>query len=482
MLPKFLIAGILIQASWFLVWAVVDIERVATVGMSGLPSVVIGQNNSVNQALSYNHTALHRKITLNKSSNPCEWYTVETNPITPAPTVEQTLDAVLPRPDTFAGPLMFIWWAILDIPTVEYSDYQFSGDRWDIAIYAAFDIIKAIAFTFAMFAFALLNLIRIAYLWVFIALSPFVVLALVFKDLFSKIGENNIFPLKPQKMLMYIFQPTIMVTLLSVILIVVVLMQNAIINHDIMGMDLQSLIDSNWEVYRNDLFEIAILGTQLTIGKIILWWFSLFLIFGLIMISGKLMGNNFVGNLTRQSLKLFTSIPLAPVKAASNKMQDDFAEKIWYDDRRQLGQALQGNLDINRRNQLKGNTTGWSISAQNWLTSQYEKTVGRQTGSTAKESFMNLTKQYISDKKVTNLFADATWSGLFRKHLENSYVRSEWDNIKHTLDTASEWNKFTTQMDNAGISVNGTYNNKEAVTFTIKEAPAPTNTDTPPTN
>jgi hypothetical protein len=31
MLPKFLIAGILIQASWFLVGAIVDVERIATV-------------------------------------------------------------------------------------------------------------------------------------------------------------------------------------------------------------------------------------------------------------------------------------------------------------------------------------------------------------------------------------------------------------------------------------------------------------------
>jgi hypothetical protein len=108
-----------------------------------------------------------------------------------------------------------------------------------------------------------------------------------------------------------------MVTLLSVILIVIVLMQNALVTHDVMGMDIQSLLDGNGESYKNDLFEIVILGTQITIGKLILRGFSLFLIFGLIMISGKLMGNNFVGNLTRQSLKLFTSIPFIPMKAAS---------------------------------------------------------------------------------------------------------------------------------------------------------------------
>jgi hypothetical protein len=91
---------------------------------------------------------------------------------------------------------------------------------------AGIKLIVVAAFTIMMLILFVVNIIRVAYLWAVIAFAPLIVLYLVLKDVvgISIGGESDgiLSKIKLEVILAYIFQPTIIVTFMGIMLIAVV--------------------------------------------------------------------------------------------------------------------------------------------------------------------------------------------------------------------------------------------------------------------
>lgn len=66
------------------------------------------------------------------------------------------------------------------------------------------------------------------------------------------------------------------------------------------------------------------------------------------MLSGQLMGNKFIADLAKQGIRIFTKIPLAPLRAASMGTKQSIAQGLFGKDatRRDFDSMTKGNLDI----------------------------------------------------------------------------------------------------------------------------------------
>ena len=239
-IKELLVASVLVQASWFLVMVVVDISTIALATVSSFPSQVLSNS-------SYSQNAVIQQIKSNKVLGSAikdkpeaiimqpyvdvfektkKQYNVEFVPLDEQMNEETLIDNLLPKPDNLAGPLTYLGFTVFKTHDFlrEYTvhDANTVERLTKIIISLMFDAGMIILFSFALAVLVIILIVRLAYLWLFIAASPIIVLMAVTKTVdLGKISEF----LDIKKILNLIFKPVIFSLWISVMFLVVVVMQ-----------------------------------------------------------------------------------------------------------------------------------------------------------------------------------------------------------------------------------------------------------------
>ena len=223
-----LLAWLLIQMSWFLVWAAIDLSTVATAAVSSLPSQFISSSDSFKWKLQQvltndeNGIANWKQLVINLDDA-----SVATNLMSEGDNIDvnKLLDTIVPSADTVVWPLMFLWVSIFDITTLSVSSHN-EWSIWDWKnLFLELWISGFVIFTFTIMLalMTLFNLFRVITLWIIIPMSPLIILLrflmkdksktlLSDSDLSGVTDIKNIFTL--------IFKPVYMVLVLSIVLII----------------------------------------------------------------------------------------------------------------------------------------------------------------------------------------------------------------------------------------------------------------------
>jgi len=217
---KTLVAGILIQASRFLVWAVVDISTIAVSAVGAFPSSFLKSD-----------IALQTNIKDSLKKTPTRYLIdINTGSIQPIDTTyvdrSDTWDEILPTYNSVSWPLIYLWMSVFKFQNYLDTQGSTSGESLTISFLLRFVLIFFYTLWLALLFIA--NIIRVVFLRIFIIGSPFIILFTLFKDkLWVKEGGKWMMGyLNFEVMLDMIFKPVIFVAGFSLILIFIVSIQS----------------------------------------------------------------------------------------------------------------------------------------------------------------------------------------------------------------------------------------------------------------
>ena len=201
---RLLLAAILVNASFFLIRATVDLSIVATAAVSSLPrTVVANQRDEIKDKVKMKktHCVVDREIS--------------------TPNCDQTastvvwIDKILPDANNMAGPIVFMWVAILDFLAADVVP-NWTTNFETRALVTIIKIVLILLFTIPLIALMVVNMIRIVLIWIRTMFAPFIVIDLVFKDksplkLWDKLFYKNL-----TQLLGLIFVPVFVVGTLAI--------------------------------------------------------------------------------------------------------------------------------------------------------------------------------------------------------------------------------------------------------------------------
>ena len=281
---KAVIAGILIQMSWFLVGAVADISAIATTALGSFPSSILSSTDAGSRMTDMIETNMRRwVITIKENSNPSR-DTVSVN--NDGKTTEDIKNLLMPRYDSVWGPLIFIWASALHIQDMMWSstDQKKDAKNQIITFWLKWIILLLYIIILAMLLIA--NVIRVWYLRVFIAISPIMILLSTFfksdqglwdKWFLKSLSLNNFIAI--------IFKPVIFVGILGLILIFITSIQSMLTGSEINGTTMTqttagTTLNIDWvaKVTTNEVLNNAATTGQNIISDLIVYLATLFLL------------------------------------------------------------------------------------------------------------------------------------------------------------------------------------------------------------
>lgn len=366
----FLLAWVMIQASWFMMGALLDIEQIATSAMGALPGLVIQDNNTRWQNMTKamgSAGVLGKNLQLKKkeSTNPtylvydrsedAQWINTGTN---------STLDAILPSHDTLSWPLYFIWFAIFQFQSYSEVPVDPSLTLKDLSRMFTATGIKFLvltAFVVMMLILFIVNIIRIAYLWMIIALAPLIVLYIVLKKVLGiDLGSSSdgiMSKINIQTILAYIFQPTIIITFMGLMLIAVTALWQG------MG-PVNTTVQEYWFAINNtgvshatfeletkwDLFSTIGDSSKGIFKNLIILGLVFALLLGIIVLSASSLKIKFIENIAESLGKTIAKIPMIPMRSAGQAWNNILKDTIWID---LASPSNRGKLDMKWDNALR---------------------------------------------------------------------------------------------------------------------------------
>ncbi len=482
-IKKTLIAGVLIQSSWFLMWAVVDISTIMTSAIWAFPSQFIAANQDFqwNMHNSIKSLSKSKKIKFNPSStgHMVVFDTDENNNLDDDD-IKKLLDTITPSYDSVSGPLIFLWFSVFNFN--EFENFGSVGSPttwidkwWDLFLSLWLSALILVFFTLMMFFIFLFNLFRLIMLWIIIPLLPVIMLLNVFK-ITDKLGGWKGMDLSkfmsPKTIFMLVFKPVIMVWALSLILVILILMKNIIawnkeskiILEDQWNMVIESRKDDSGyytSTMKSDgIFEFSMTGVKDTFADIIVYLFGLFLIFFLVkMVVSTKTGISFIDDSLDNTFKSFqsilTNLPVIPIAGwiGVNALQDAFSAN------NVSGMATRiAWVDLARQYELLGmnQTFSWlttTMNRDNWISTAVAagKNIGYRsyTDMTKSKDFNDKlsernrvnNKNQISQKDIDDAFA----VGSIVPSTAPSSNSSKQSNVN---DPASDWWTQTSQTNN----------------------------------
>lgn len=211
-LPKLLIWSVLIQSSWFLIWAMLDISLIMTNAVAAFPAQFI-KENEVQWKL--------KDCTINLDTNNKNSKTVD---CVDSQATTWLFQAILPKSDSVSWPLLYLWFNVFKFTEFTNIDQEITKPE-QITLDLFLKALLIWIFLVPLFTLMITNLIRMFRIWIFVIFSPFLVLKEVFKwwiwDKFEW-AKNITF----SELIWLIFQPVVVVWALSLVLILVVSMDN----------------------------------------------------------------------------------------------------------------------------------------------------------------------------------------------------------------------------------------------------------------
>lgn len=245
-LKNLLVTSVLIQASWFLVMALVDLSTIALATVSAFPSQVMSVNKDVSdnaKAQICKNSLLGQEnkkvVVINAFTDKSQegsndrWFKIE-NSSSPSwnekcPSLS-LIDSLLPQADNLWWPFVYLGFTALNAQDYVYWTMPTASNCTDNIVKTVINLLLwawiLLLYTIALFLLIIILIMRLWYLWVFIAISPIIVLV-SFSWLFNisnlKWWLWELFDYK--KALFLIFQPVIFWLWMGLMFLVVVVFQ-----------------------------------------------------------------------------------------------------------------------------------------------------------------------------------------------------------------------------------------------------------------
>ncbi len=209
-LPKIVIASFLISATWFLMWALIDLSNIATAAVWSFTSkfyeeTASSQTISLPKNLKLNLDVNDKKSIVDYSSGKQE---IKLN--------SEDWKWIMPKYNDFSGPLLYMGYWIMNLQNynlVSQDSISLKSVGFDFLLKA----ILIIMFVVPIILLAVVNIMRIFWIWLWVMFSPFIVLDAVFGWPLSKRKHFKLW-----NMLWLIFQPVAVIGCLSLAFILIV--------------------------------------------------------------------------------------------------------------------------------------------------------------------------------------------------------------------------------------------------------------------
>lgn len=222
---KTIVAGVLIQASRFLMAALIDISTIATSAVSSFPSSFLSSSANLEKQIKDSLTVTPKRYLIDPDKLNVTWSKV-IEPIDNAAVDTTTRDQILPTYNSVSGPLVYFGMSVFRFQNYVGMETTSTGK---LTIAFLLRLFLILAFTVGLALLFIANIIRVGFLRVFVIATPLIVLIQIFSKSKSLEWENAKWLgefLNFKTMIDLIFKPVIFVAGLSMILILVVSMQN----------------------------------------------------------------------------------------------------------------------------------------------------------------------------------------------------------------------------------------------------------------
>lgn len=429
-----LLAGILIQASWFMMWALIDLSTVATVAISGFPSSFI-QSTNIKKTMNTNANSFntHKLIYTMDSTNPKDSIQLIPNDVSASSDSKEDLwKSFLPTSNSISGPFIYMGMGIFN-----FQDIMTIGtDKNPVTMSLTFALrfIFIFFFTIALLLLFIANIMRIGLLRVFIIGSPFLILILLFK---IKVGSGigKLFSLP--NLMTLVFKPVIFVAGMSIMLIVVMSMYSVLIDSgaqltNINGisfgvstwsstMSLEGI--SNVEIKQDDLFGKEVLKNgQNAFAMLLVMFLSTFLMWRIVKLSltlGSWPIEKAMEKLTWQAERMAKSMPVLPFKWwASFNAVKWFKQQQLTEIKRGFGMDREGNFDEAEQNFQHMIDDKMGIQSS-WTKLDYN-TIDEAIRTWWIDNFFNVSQKIGHKRQWWLSLTNSTWKAQLEKYLEKN--------------------------------------------------------------
>ena len=388
-------SGVVIQLSWFAIMVLVDISTVLFALVSSFPSQVIGSDAVFSQALNTVIESSCPDKIISDNAQPqgnvlCKWQkqiirfmadagwsklknSTEAGIINVEMreggglTKDQLFDTLLPSQDSLSWPLMFIGFEIFKTAQLsDYSNVQWISDMekdfkqiFQIVLHSGMMIL----YTLSLLVLMVVLIARVLYLWIFIAISPIVVL-LNYLIKPKKQLTNDIFR-DINKMIKLIFWPVFYALYISLMIIMLVIF-NWALKFNMMNYESPVQITDSQLKFDNDLISVSMEGGTMRLYDLLLGAIALFLMRNLVQLAikeetGIKQIDDFTKNVSKLATWFIETVPIVPVPWSNIKIGAGsvFTDTIL----NEKIDSITGDFENKRVNQMQslGQTLGFDI-------------------------------------------------------------------------------------------------------------------------
>ncbi len=483
-------SGVVIQLSWFAIMVLVDISTVLFALVSSFPSQVIGSDAVFSQALNTVIESSCPDKIISDNAQPqgnvlCKWQkqiirfmadagwsklknSTEAGIINVEMreggglTKDQLFDTLLPSQDSLSWPLMFIGFEIFKTAQLsDYSNVQWISDMekdfkqiFQIVLHSGMMIL----YTLSLLVLMVVLIARVLYLWIFIAISPIVVL-LNYLIKPKKQLTNDIFR-DINKMIKLIFWPVFYALYISLMIIMLVIF-NWALKFNMMNYESPVQITDSQLKFDNDLISVSMEGGTMRLYDLLLGAIALFLMRNLVQLAikeetGIKQIDDFTKNVSKLATWFIETVPIVPVPWSNIKIGAGsvFTDAIL----NEKINSISGDFENKRLSQMQslGQTFGFDID--NRIKESEKKrlsqilTQSEVPGATKLKTY----KEEINKIKGKFYFSDLEWDLLsifsgkeYHNELKTSpYGFSGFENVKDDksfyeyLDQNNGWKKL----------------------------------------
>ncbi len=359
-----LIAWIWIQASRFLTAVVIDISTITLVTVGSFPSQIVSENPKVEE---YFEVSISDYLQIELKDGKTLWdiingvkYSlfltdenrskyikeVKTVPLDKKITKKELFDEIMPNADNVSGPLYYLWFAILNTPKLTSVDSS-SEASWKSTIFnTLLQWWTTIVYSIEMLILFIFVVMRVAYMRMFIVLSPLVILL----RCIGKSSKNKSLDkwflgwvttnINFETFLWNAFKPTIIVLWFSVAIIFTTLMKWVIISSAQKTIDLWWVTSFTYNegghntgdegdqkytsVIDGNIMGITIRYAWKTLLEFILSIITVILVYHIIQFAVKMWGSKDflskkIDNLQKTVWDFITKVPIIPVTTKDNE-------------------------------------------------------------------------------------------------------------------------------------------------------------------
>ena len=330
-----LVASVLVQMSRFLVMVIVDVSTILMATVSALPSQMIANNSSLKDKFeiqlrtnsvfrsAYEDTVVKLEK-MNKEGDKLNLSIVPIGEGSNRISEEELIDSILPSPKNLSGPLMYLWFVILEGQELNvFYDEKKGRSSFDALMKELLIItINAgmiILYTVALLLLIFVNIVRVAVIRLLVVSSPILVLLKVVGGKI-KWADEAMKLLDLKTLLNMVFKPVLFALMISVAMIVLILFKDLssrsalnfsgleVYHQEVSTEDPKHIQETVSGIEVKDMFNIIFYQWQKTLSDILMAFLALFLIWTLIKVAiSSKTGIKMVDDMTESAVKLVDS-------------------------------------------------------------------------------------------------------------------------------------------------------------------------------